>query len=799
MKKLLTIILSAFVLSASAQVYNVPVTVGDTVIIKNGTKTLLSFPAQGLDSAYRFTLEKFFKVPPPPPVDTLKILSVSVRSGTSMLTHTVAAPSGSMIVITTASAGSGNNCGIGGSATIIWSKNADAQASNSGDAEIFTSIVSGGTYTITTDYGSVSQASAVYVIVGAEGVGAKGVTIAQAAPLLNITTTKSGSILIGVTADYNGRDGNTRVYRDNASEKLYARAVDKSGTSYHYLKSASVIKSYTEGLSTPSTMAAGTAFVEIKAKSGSIFIDSLPPSAPSITVSTITTSSIDLSWTTSVDNVAVSGYDVFLDGIFLATTGKISYSITGLAPATTHKIYVVARDSTGNKSQSNTITASTQQLPNQAPVASAGPDVSMTLPANSTVLNGGGSKDPDGTIVFYKWSYLSGPSQWLIGDASQASTTLGNLAEGTYVFRLQVTDDRGDIAVDDISIVVNPAPVVVDTSGKIEGFGANAVGGSQSTLVKYVSTQDEFDKALGSNRTILFTKDITFTDRVYISSYSYLTVDGNGFDVTIDNGNNGDGFSIDGASAHHIIVKGIRVINAGGDGINVVGGAHDVAIINCSSYDNRDGNIDVAGDNAGVTKNITVQYCFIGRGKAKDPSYSGDQLITGQNVSSHHNFFAPATDGEVGERAPLVHCNYSPVGSPNADVRNNLVWKFGRNNATGSGYGADIAYSATANVVNNYYYSPSDGGNAVVTNGSYGSTPKGSAYVAGNVSGNAGVNPNNQSNHAEYSIPAQYAITMQPTCEAARIVISKAGMIKKTPYEQSVINEVATLPGCPVK
>src|SRR5438045_8246917 len=132
MKNTLLIFLLSASLMSSAQVYNVPVSAGDTVYIKNGTKTIFSFPAQLLDSAYRFTLEKFQKVPPPPPVDTLKILSVSTKLGTAMLTHTVAAPSVFMIAIRAGSTGSGKNCTIGGSSTATWPTNADTQSCNSG-------------------------------------------------------------------------------------------------------------------------------------------------------------------------------------------------------------------------------------------------------------------------------------------------------------------------------------------------------------------------------------------------------------------------------------------------------------------------------------------------------------------------------------------------------------------------------------------------------------------------------------------------------------------------------------------
>jgi hypothetical protein len=344
-----------------------------------------------------------------------------------------------------------------------------------------------------------------------------------------------------------------------------------------------------------------------------------------------------------------------------------------------------------------------------------------------------------------------------------------------------------------------PGSASAQAAAAYEGFGAGAVGGSGSSTVYHVTNLNSsgagsLANGIGSNRTIIFDVSGTITGRFDLASISYLTIDGTGQDITIDNNNNGDGISLDGPNTHHIILKGLTVTNAGGDGINVVSGAHDIMITNCSSYGNRDGNIDIAGDNSGVTKNVTVQWCILGTG-VSGSDYSGDMLITGQNVTAHHNLFVPAGPNVVGERCPLVHCNYSPVGSPNADFRNNVIWKFGRDNATGSGYGTDVAYSATANVVNNYYYSPSDGGNAVVTNGSYGSTPKGNAYVAGNVSGNSGVNPNSQNNHAEYAIASQYAVSIQDACTAAQLVLSQAGPRPLNSANQRMVSDVK-MTGC---
>jgi hypothetical protein len=233
----------------------------------------------------------------------------------------------------------------------------------------------------------------------------------------------------------------------------------------------------------------------------------------------------------------------------------------------------------------------------------------------------------------------------------------------------------------------------------------------------------------------------------------------------------------------------VHVTNAGNDGINVVGGAHDIMITNCTSYGNRDGNIDVADG-----YNVTVQYCILGGGAS---GWSGAMLITGRSTSVHHNLITPSTSGEVGERCPLIHCNYSTVGAPNADFRNNLVWKWGRNAGTGSGYGTSVAYNATANVVNNYYYSDASPGSAVNADDGYGSGATGKVYASGNVSGNSGVNPNSENNHAIYSIASAAAVATQDACTAAGLVLANAGPSPRNTVDLAFINAV-TLQGCSV-
>lgn len=98
--------------------------------------------------------------------------------------------------------------------------------------------------------------------------------------------------------------------------------------------------------------------------------------------------------------------------------------------------------------------------PNVLPTANAGSNTTITLPTNSTTLNGTGSTDSDGTIISYSWSKISGPATYTLSNATSATANLSNLVQGTYVFQLTVTDNRGGTGVASVTITVNQAPNV---------------------------------------------------------------------------------------------------------------------------------------------------------------------------------------------------------------------------------------------------------------------------------------------------------------------------------------------------
>ena len=91
---------------------------------------------------------------------------------------------------------------------------------------------------------------------------------------------------------------------------------------------------------------------------------------------------------------------------------------------------------------------------NASPVANAGPDQAITLPTSTVTLTGTGT-DSDGTITAYAWTKTAGPTAGTITNPASASTTVTGLAQGTYTFQLQVTDNLGATGIDTMNVVVS--------------------------------------------------------------------------------------------------------------------------------------------------------------------------------------------------------------------------------------------------------------------------------------------------------------------------------------------------------
>jgi chitodextrinase len=103
--------------------------------------------------------------------------------------------------------------------------------------------------------------------------------------------------------------------------------------------------------------------------------DTEAPSVPQNLIATaVSSSQINLTWTTSTDNVAVTGYNIYRDNALVDTSPTNSYADTGLAPGTEYDYEVSAFDTASNESaRSGPASATTQSLA-EAAIAALAPD-----------------------------------------------------------------------------------------------------------------------------------------------------------------------------------------------------------------------------------------------------------------------------------------------------------------------------------------------------------------------------------------------------------------------------------------
>src|SRR5262249_9568151 len=82
--------------------------------------------------------------------------------------------------------------------------------------------------------------------------------------------------------------------------------------------------------------------------------DTTAPSRPGgLKVPVAGTTQVALSWSASTDNVGVTGYQVYRDGVLVGTAPSLNYLDSGLAPGSSHSYTVRAVDAAGNTSQAS--------------------------------------------------------------------------------------------------------------------------------------------------------------------------------------------------------------------------------------------------------------------------------------------------------------------------------------------------------------------------------------------------------------------------------------------------------------
>lgn len=166
--------------------------------------------------------------------------------------------------------------------------------------------------------------------------------------------------------------------------------------------------------------------------------DTTPPSVPNgLGASSITQTTLTLTWLSSTDAVGVTGYSVYKDGVIVATTASTTFSITGLTAASTYTFSVSAFDAANNNSaQSSTISATTlAELDTSPPSIPTNLSSSLLTQSSFTLTWSAAS---DNIAVTGYTIYQNGNS---IGTTTTTSFSVLNLNANTaYIYTVSAFD-----------------------------------------------------------------------------------------------------------------------------------------------------------------------------------------------------------------------------------------------------------------------------------------------------------------------------------------------------------------------
>jgi poly(3-hydroxybutyrate) depolymerase len=244
--------------------------------------------------------------------------------------------------------------------------------------------------------------------------------------------------------------------------------------------SAATLANKTTKTMTASNLKAGTYTFRLKAVDDKgaysnddvkVIINSTTSTAPTVSAGA------DRSITLPTNSLYIQGTATDSDGIASYLWTKVSGGTASLSGQTTSKVraynlvagtYVfrlTVKDTKGaSKYDDVTVKVISSSTANQAPIANAGVDKDLALPASSVKLYGS-AKDSDGTIASYKWTQYGGPTTATISYSTSAAATMSGLKAGNYYFRLTVRDNDGATDYDNVLVRVSDGTASVINLG----------------------------------------------------------------------------------------------------------------------------------------------------------------------------------------------------------------------------------------------------------------------------------------------------------------------------------------------
>ena len=204
--------------------------------------------------------------------------------------------------------------------------------------------------------------------------------------------------------------------------------------------------------------------------------DTQAPTMPgSVAASPLSTTEMVVTWTASTDNVGVTAYDIYRDGIKVGSGSTTTYTETGLTASTLYSYTVMARDFAGNVSTAGGPAVATTLAPDLTPPTAPTNVTAAALSSGSIELSWTASTDNRGVVEY--GIYRDGVFIDTVGGTNYVD--IGLLALATYGYAVTAMDADGNVSAASSPIAsattLQPVPVLVGESFEYAG-GSNLNG-----------------------------------------------------------------------------------------------------------------------------------------------------------------------------------------------------------------------------------------------------------------------------------------------------------------------------------
>ncbi|WP_424947469.1 PKD domain-containing protein [Candidatus Spongiihabitans sp.] len=198
----------------------------------------------------------------------------------------------------------------------------------------------------------------------------------------------------------------------------------------------------------------------------------------------------------------------------ITLTDTVRPTFTAPATAATLTFSLIVTDDDDAASPADTVTI-TVTVPNQRPVANAGPDQPNAVVNREVTLSGSGD-DPDGdnSALIYFWGQASGPDVDLSNDGV-ARPTFTPAKAGIYVFDLTVIDDGGVVRGTTDMVIITVSAATTDTTAPVLTFDRfEHTGGEVVATTTFLNEGDTLTAFVNSDEALAATSlaDAAFFD-----------------------------------------------------------------------------------------------------------------------------------------------------------------------------------------------------------------------------------------------------------------------------------------------